>query len=248
MTKDPVDLAFQYIQSQVAQDQYTTHCNGEEQQLQPIEMAKFELHLKKALALIYEIYQKPNVKYALTFNGGKDCTLLLYLLLRMKFAMKALTASEEDKKLLVLYIQTENSFPEIEDFINELSLKYSKDMTLLRKDGTLKHVLKDYCGYYLFMGTRRSDPFSSQLGYCSATDSDWPSLVRVMPLLDWSYHEVWFLLIKSYFPICKLYRDGYTSLGNISNTRRNPRLAPGEPAWKLLDESEERLGRISATH
>lgn len=83
-------------------------------------------------------------------------------------------------------------------------------------------------------------------------DPDWPQIMRVNPLLDWSYHDVWEFLRLLAVPYCSLYDEGYTSLGNVKNTKPNPALQiPNvsngrkkyEPAFKLKDGSLERQGR-----
>lgn len=51
---------------------------------------------------------------------------------------------------------------------------------------------------------------------------------------------------------CEMYDEGYTSLGGVGDTVRNPRLRVVEggegresyrPAWELMEDGEERLGR-----
>lgn len=70
-------------------------------------------------------------------------------------------------------------------------------------------------------------------------------------MLDWSCANVWEYLQKKKVPYCSLYDVGYTSIGNVKNTRPNPHLAstehPGSflPAYKLLDDALERAGRFS---
>lgn len=82
------------------------------------------------------------------------------------------------------------------------------------------------------------------------TDVNWPQIMRVSPILDWHYSNVWDYLLYYKVPYCKLYDMGYTSLGNSKNTIRNPYLrsaSSGEeiylPAYKMLNEVKERSGR-----
>ena len=39
------------------------------------------------------------------------------------------------------------------------------------------------------MGTRKGDPNSQYLSYFSPTDGNWPSLMRVNPLINWEYRS-----------------------------------------------------------
>jgi FAD synthetase len=134
----------------------------------------------------------------------------------------------------------------------------------------------------MFIGTRRTDPHGANLKPRDPTDEGWPQVERVQPILDWSYKEVWSFLRCPVFavtedkieqtsegirwgepygiPYCKLYDEGYTSLGSTFNTFPNPVLdtRKGEPvnqddktnkrwqpAYMLEDGSLERAGRES---
>ena len=111
----------------------------------------------------------------------------------------------------------------------------------------------------IFVGTRRTDPHGAKLTPFDLTDHGWPSFMRVHPVLEWHYREVWAFLRKLKVPYCKLYDQGFTSLGGKEDTRPNPVLAiteekekdPGgevvleyRPAYELEEDGEERLGRV----
>ena len=40
------------------------------------------------------------------------------------------------------------------------------------------------------------------------TDESWPQVMRISPILDWSYQEVWTFLRDLSVPYCKLYDEG----------------------------------------
>lgn len=114
----------------------------------------------------------------------------------------------------------------------------------------------------IFVGTRRTDPHGAKLTPFDRTDHGWPNFMRVHPVLEWHYAEVWAFLRKLGVEYCELYDQGFTSLGGREDTRPNPVLAirrkeasagegEGEdgvivgyrPAYELVEDEEERLGR-----
>lgn len=43
----------------------------------------------------------------------------------------------------------------------------------------------------IFVGTRRTDPHGGKLGTFQPTDGGWPSFMRVHPVIEWKYGDVW---------------------------------------------------------
>ncbi|OTF70342.1 hypothetical protein BLA29_003437, partial [Euroglyphus maynei] len=79
----------------------------------------------------------------------------------------------------------------------------------------------------VFMGCRRTD-FDEKIGQklttVQPTDMGWPEFIRINPLLDWSYQNVWEFLLNLQVPYCSLYDYGYTSIDHPENTHPNPAL------------------------
>lgn len=81
----------------------------------------------------------------------------------------------------------------------------------------------------------------------SPSDEGWPAFMRINPIMDWNYRHIWVFLRGLGLPYCSLYDSGYTSLGSVSSTSRNPALRRPDgtysPAHELRDWSQERAGR-----
>lgn len=113
--------------------------------------------------MIEECYTRYNPKDVfLSFNGGKDCTVLLYLTLHV---LKTLYP-EYTKPLLCLYIQSPNPFSEVEDFIEQCRQFYNLEVVTINsivKTGLDKLLTERPNIKACLMGTRRTDPYSQHL-------------------------------------------------------------------------------------
>jgi len=131
-------------------------------------------------------------------------------------------------------------------------------LDLARYAKSMKEAFTDYLADHkdvkaIFVGTRRTDPHGGSLKYFDQTDRGWPAFMRIHPVIDWHYAEVWTFIRHLEIPYCPLYDLGYTSLGGTTDTHPNPHLkldndlgGAGEkfrPAYELVEDEEERLGR-----
>ncbi|RWS30367.1 FAD synthase-like isoform X2 [Leptotrombidium deliense] len=215
-------------------------------------------HVKKSIDLIVECMKEVNFdreQFCVSFNGGKDCTALLHLVYSVY--AKNVKLDSSNVAINCLTIEMPDTFDELKQFVNSSIVWYN--LHLLKVDGpdfkkALNLVKNDKKGQhfrFIYMGTRSSDTRASHLKPIQDTDAGWPSFTRVFPLLHWTYHQVWSFLRENNVPYCSLYDIGYTSLGQVSNTSRNPKLrlvsSTGEerymPAYMLEDGDEERTPR-----
>ncbi|KAH6567875.1 hypothetical protein BASA82_000703 [Batrachochytrium salamandrivorans] len=189
---------------------------------------------------------------AVSFNGGKDCTILLFLYMA---ALEDYHQSHPDvsqRPVKVLYITSDDPFPAIDLFVDVFSDLLGVD--LMKILGQMKPALERFLDSNktiraVLIGTRRTDPHADNLTRFDATDKEWPAMMRVHPILDWGYKDIWAAIIALRIPYCGLYKHGYTSLGSVNDTLPNPLLkcssVPGGymHAVCLEDGLKERCGR-----
>uniref|UniRef100_A0A1B6D1H1 FAD synthase n=1 Tax=Clastoptera arizonana TaxID=38151 RepID=A0A1B6D1H1_9HEMI len=205
--------------------------------------------LQNSIKVVEEsLLRYPSTESCISFNGGKDCTAVLHL-------VAALYEKRNIKQPIhAIYFHTQNSFTEVDDFIIETVKRY--DLTLTSIPGPIKPALEKIIKKFpstkvVFMGSRKSDPKCDKLQAFQMTDPDWPQVMRVSPMLEWSHADVWTFLKELSVPYCSLYDNGFTSLGNKNNTKQNPKLMfrdesgkiKYKPAYTLSKDSQDRDGR-----
>ena len=208
---------------------------------------EFSISVKHSLDLIENIFNNYNInQISLSFNGGKDCTVIAYMINAVKHKL------DLKQNLLSLYVKCQSPFDEVEEFVDESRQLFELD--LITQSKPLKLSLNEFLSInkdikIIFIGTRSTDPNGKNLELISITDHDWPSILRVHPILNWPYDFIWKFLLKFNIPYCSLYDKGYTSLGSTFNTHPNPNLKTNEneykPAHQLELGSLERSGRFS---
>ena len=203
-----------------------------------------------AIEFIKKIINQYSLEHlALSFNGGKDCMVLLYLI---RISLKLL--NKKDENLPIIWFQRNNEFKELVEFLRFCVKKYK--FPLFEACNDYKTGLEEYLKNgnpscrAVFLGQRTSDPWCSNLSLSTHCTVGWPDIMRINPILYWSYNDIWKFLISYNLQYCCLYDQGYTSLGDIQATIPNPilydrHLIKFKSADKMNKyQNAERFGRL----
>jgi len=209
---------------------------------------------------------QPPCRVVFSFNGGKDSTVVLHLL-RAVLAERygahetAPSPASPSPGLLgglvpVVYFAAAGEFPAVLEFMTQCEGLYGFVTRHVPEFKTGIAELRGGGARAVLMGTRRTDPHGGSLQHFTPTTLNWPPMMRICPVLNWTYRMVWTFLRCAVgappqpppLPYCALYDAGYTSLGSVSDSVRNPALARAEedtflPAYMLGDDALERAGR-----
>ncbi|KAF5662642.1 FAD synthetase [Fusarium denticulatum] len=218
--------------------------------------------VRKSIEVVDEALQKYRPEQiSLSYNGGKDCLVLLILLLarmgRHYYSTSDTTNGTSEltppEKLQCVYIVAAHPFPEVDTFVETSSEEYGLEVAryvLPMKKGLEIYLEERPSIEAVFVGTRRTDPHGENLTFFDPTDAGWPSFMRIHPVIDWHYVQIWAFIRHLGIEYCPLYDQGYTSLGGIKDTHPNPHLKKQgqngqgfRPAYELTQDDEERLGR-----
>lgn len=203
----------------------------------------------EVISKCFDDYNCDTNRFCIGFNGGKDCTALLALVNAVKLRKCP------SGQLTAFYAQSSDRFEELDQFVEQSLSRYN--LKIIEVHNNIKEALANLKTTSpsidaIFMGTRKTDLQGQLIKSFARTDADWPDFLRVSPILDWSYHEVWQFLLDLKIPYCPLYDQGYSSLGSPSNTRVNPKLLQSNessgdrvlPAYMLANGEDERKGRL----
>jgi len=225
----------------------------------PSELSSLPASIQKAYYDIHECLNsyRPE-ELSIAFNGGKDSIVLLHLI-DMAFKNKAEETKQSDWNIcniVTLYFVSEKAFEEVNHYVEKIVSEYNLQIYRITAKGFkagLQEVKQKYPKIKaIFMGTRKGDPCTENSTLRSPTDNGWPEFMRLNPILNIEYDQVWKYIEHFKIPYCSLYTQGYTSIGETNNTVPNPdlfvcRSEDGKCEYKharlLTDSSKERDGR-----
>ncbi|EAN30823.2 Phosphoadenosine phosphosulfate reductase family protein [Theileria parva strain Muguga] len=207
----------------------------------------FSLLINNSIQLIYNSladYGFRNVY--VSFNGGKDSLVALHI---YRLASHKYSPHTQPHELQVVYFKDPNfkEFTEITQFIHYITKQLHINMTMVESgwnEGVKSFRNENLC---FILGTRRVDEGCSSLSEIEPGNSDEFKFLRINPLLNWSYHDIWNFLLFFQLDYCTLYNQGYTSIGSRDDTVCNEYLRIGDgylPAYELVDEQYERCSRL----
>ncbi|KII65651.1 FAD synthase [Thelohanellus kitauei] len=209
----------------------------------------------KARFLIEDILVSyPGKSIFLCFNGGKDSTVMLHLF----YAALMVVSEKFEKPVKILGLENimllnirDDPFEELDNFIYQTVAYYGPKLVELDVSVDFRASCFEFSSLYpdkyvCIMGTRLSD--GKKLESIQKTDDDWPYFLRIHPLLDFTYEDIWSYIYRYDVPFCQLYNQGYTSLGPKSITKKNENLRiDGTEVYKsaceLKDADSERKFR-----
>eukprot|EP00793_Prasinoderma_coloniale_P004038 PRCOL_00006213-RA len=159
-----------------------------------------------------------------SFNGGKDATVVAHLC-RAAFAAHARAAGVAYTPPQAVYWEEEHMFPELDAFVRASAKRYGFNLITYSSgfvEGLQGLVSERARPPALVLGTRATDPNGVSATPFEPSSPSWPAFMRINPILNWSYADVWTFLRGNGLAYCSLYDLGYTSLGNSTNSVTNP--------------------------
>jgi len=199
----------------------------------------------------------------ISFNGGKDC-LAAYILIKYYFFCQERwldysnfssfvnfnnnnISFTTNYKIYFVYFISDNNFLEEENYVINFSKKEMIEVFYLYTDyiSGLNFLIKNFNLKLIVMGTRLND-------FGNNNDADvkhnlihpsthpYPCFSRFYSIFNFTFEDVWRLILLGKFDYLNLYNKGYSSLGKKNNTKINENLRLNDrfilPAWCLEQE------------
>lgn len=194
-------------------------------------------------------------KCILSYNGGKDACVILHLYVA---ALAHYYSSNSLPPLspICLYFTNPNEFPEVTSLLHSTCSLYDFQMLSFENhtfQAGLTWIVNHQTHLSFVLGTRSSDPNALNQETFAPSSPYMPPFLRINPILNWTYGDVWKYMKTYDVQYCELYDKGYTSLGDTNDTVRNPSLVNEDgttykPAYELKEWEKEREGRIEKKH
>lgn len=167
-----------------------------------------------------------------SFNSGKDNTACFFLVASVLYRRRNHKSLNFTMKSV--YFEEEDPFDECDEYMDYIKRNFKfdpycpKNTESLSKHNYMKHQLVDIVNNKglkaVVMGSRKTDPYCGNLSHFSESSSNdgWPHFIRVSPIIDWDYKEIWQFFNSCNIPYCSLYDKGYTYLGDKHDSVPNP--------------------------
>lgn len=191
-----------------------------------------EPKVKSALESIEKAIDQYGEELWFSFNSGKDNTACFFLTAAVLYKRSDYKKSKFTMKCL--YYEEEDPFDECEEHMEYMTRNFKFDPLVLKNVDNLSkgkfmklettRVVNE-CGMKaVIMGSRRTDPYCGNLTHFSqsSVQDGWSDFMRVLPIIDWEFSEVWKFFNAAKITYCSLYDKGYTYLGDKQDSVPNP--------------------------
>ena len=190
------------------------------------------MNLQEKVSLTNEIFERalsiaPLKQTYVAWTGGKDSTVTLYLWAHF------LEEKGYKDKPGAINLDTGLKFPEIIEFRDNIARRWDIDLLVISPDfaiadypvaqdkvdccrdlkiAPLKQTIIEKKIKVLITGIR-NDEHPDRSNRDQAEEKSDPAYWQVNPILHWTEMDIWSFTIQKNMPYCKLYEQGYTSLG-----------------------------------
>ena len=170
-----------------------------------------------ALETIMQSFSKYGISStAVSYNGGKDsdvCAHLwrmaLFLYLENQGRLGEYQETLESSLFIVFHspFDFEEINNHLQDTITNIGVQVIHSNKSF-KEG-LDIIISSFQVKAILLGVRRTDPYASDLQPHTHSTPDFPPFMRILPILNWTFGDVWDFIFTFSIPYCSLYREGY---------------------------------------
>ena len=172
--------------------------------------------VQNSLEILYKAFDEFGIENIIvSYNGGKDsdvCAqlwrLALYLYLEKKGRLGEYQETVDNSLFIVFH--SPDDFEEINAHLKRVIAEIGVQgfhSSKSFKEG-LKTVIDHYGTKAVILGVRRSDPQGANLDPHTPSTPDFPPFMRILPLLEWTYGDVWDFISVFQISYCCLYDEG----------------------------------------